>query len=725
MSGSKRKSDRHEHRHGEGRPRAGAGPAPVSKGLFLLAVLGGALSGAGGYWLAERLRAQTSPPPPASTPPPVATPGPTPLSQADMARLWKAVAELEERLAELEAQPLPTVASAPSPAASTPSAQPGLPPAGTRPPAGTKPPVASGTQPPPHPRPPQPAPPGTVLSEYRRMEMAAGHRAEYERLLDEARAVLKLDVAKWNELRPAFDRLFAPVESALTDLEDGRDSAPPKVNDLVRPGLPALLEAVRKIAPPEGWSAFDAWRRSIDDDAGRWTTRGDYLLDGEDYRGYRARLAAGRLWPVLAEELERFCERTKPDGDNREKLEELLRGHLERICRALDDAGGPDLADPRVMDQVRPIAKATEAEVGKLLGAANLAKFKEWETAAGGRVSYFFGQPPRPWIGDVVTRGHTAELFVDVDGGKPNLLVADGVETTEVVFRDLKKRAGLAVRFSTDNGAVETGPKLTDDQGLARAVYTADTKTSTATVKAEVAAEGEGDAPLVLATFVYNEKFDFRDLSKNEGVEGYTDEAFVRNDAMTREQIQAFLEARASFLASYSEDGRSAAEIIKAAADKHGVNPKVILVTLQKEQSLVTRKKALAADSREMKNAMGVRPKLARTFAAQVDAGARVLRQRFDEPIAFFPVPVKNKYGPDGRSTQAFREMNHIYVVPSTGTENVWAPVAFAPLTHATHAQHRYTNYVTHRPDAAAGKWQLPCGGVYLFVSTWRKLMGE
>jgi hypothetical protein len=276
-----------------------------------------------------------------------------------------------------------------------------------------------------------------------------------------------------------------------------------------------------------------------------------------------------------------------------------------------------------------------------------------------------------------------------------------------------------------DSGKIDTDPKITDDQGLARATYTADTKTSTATVKAQVADGAEGNEPLVLTTYVYNEEFNFRDLSRNKGVEGYNDEAFVRNDAMTLEQVQAFLAAKGSFLASYSEEGRSAAEIVKAAADKHGVNPKVLLVTLQKEQGLITRKRRLAADAPEMRNAMGVRPRLAQTFSTQVDVGARVMRRRFDEPITFFPVPVKNKYGPDGRATQEFREANHIYVVPSTGVRNVWAPVAFEPLTKATHAQHRYTNYVTHRPDAAADKWQLPCGGVYLFVSTWRKLIGE
>ena len=714
-------------------PLSGSERKPAaSKALFLLAVLGGALGGAGGYWLADHFRRR---PEPVAAPVPAPPPARPSVSAADMAKLWKAVADLEDRLAKVELallEPRPGPAELPKPPG------PGEKPATPTPPVVPVTPAVPVTPPVAGPKPfdslrslkalsnvEGPAPPPAPLTDYRRMEMAAEHRAEYERLLGEIQDVLKIDAAKWNELRPAFEKHFAPVELALKDLEAGKATAPPRVNELVGPGVPAILEAVRKAVAPGAWAAFDAWRRSVADAPGRWATKGDYLLAGEDYRDFQARRAAARYWPVVAEELGRFYEQARPDEAKRRKLEGLLQAHLDKVYRALQGQEGPDLASPQVMDRVKPIAKATEAEVGGLLGAAALARFKDWETAAGGRVSYFFGRPPRPWIGDILTRSYTAELCVDVDNRKPNLLVADGAETTEVVFRDLKRRPGLKVQFSVDNGRIDPEPKLTDDQGLARASYTADTKTSTATVKAQVADGAEGSEPLVLTTYVYNEEFNFRDLSRNKGVEGYTDAAFVQNEAMTLAQVQAFLEAKGSFLAAYSEEGRSAAEIIKAAADKHGVNPKVILVTLQKEQSLITRKRRLGADAPEMKNAMGVRPRLAQTFSTQVDAGARVMRRRFDEPISFFPVPVKNKYGPDGRATQEFREANHIYVVPSTGAGNVWAPVAFEPLTRATHAQHRYTNSVTHRPDAAAGKWPLPCGGVYLFVSTWRKLIGE
>ena len=85
-----------------------------------------------------------------------------------------------------------------------------------------------------------------------------------------------------------------------------------------------------------------------------------------------------------------------------------------------------------------------------------------------------------------------------------------------------------------------------------------------------------------------------------------SDSDFLNINSMTASDIQSFLTAKGSYLAGYSEGGRTAAQIIYDAA--HGaneasgtfngitvntttgtVNPEVLLVTLQKEQSLITR----------------------------------------------------------------------------------------------------------------------------------------
>jgi len=81
---------------------------------------------------------------------------------------------------------------------------------------------------------------------------------------------------------------------------------------------------------------------------------------------------------------------------------------------------------------------------------------------------------------------------------------------------------------------------------------------------------------------------------------------FLDINSMNTSDIQAFLVARGSYLAGYSDGGRSAAQIIydashgkyEAAGDWNGIsisestgtiNPEVILVFLQKEQSLISR----------------------------------------------------------------------------------------------------------------------------------------
>ena len=86
-----------------------------------------------------------------------------------------------------------------------------------------------------------------------------------------------------------------------------------------------------------------------------------------------------------------------------------------------------------------------------------------------------------------------------------------------------------------------------------------------------------------------------------------SDGEFIDTNSLSVSEVQSFLNDRGGFLASFSEGGRSAAQIIWDAA--HGkndaagtwngivinestgtVSPKVILVTLQKEQSLLTMK---------------------------------------------------------------------------------------------------------------------------------------
>jgi len=107
----------------------------------------------------------------------------------------------------------------------------------------------------------------------------------------------------------------------------------------------------------------------------------------------------------------------------------------------------------------------------------------------------------------------------------------------------------------------------------------------------------------------------------------------------TRSEVQAFLDSRGSYLRDYSAEDvngqiKSAAEIIYDAAERYQINPKFILVTLQKEQSLITDD---APTMRQLEWATGYGvcdscstsdPNLARHrgFGRQVDNAAGVMR---------------------------------------------------------------------------------------------------
>lgn len=130
-----------------------------------------------------------------------------------------------------------------------------------------------------------------------------------------------------------------------------------------------------------------------------------------------------------------------------------------------------------------------------------------------------------------------------------------------------------------------------------------------------------------------------------------SDYHFVEAAAMSVVDIQNFLEFKRSPLASYSTlDGlglnRSAAEIISQVAAAYQISPKLLLVTLQKEQSLIEDDSPTA---KQFDWAMGYGvcddcdpDDLAlikfKGFAKQIDQAAKRLRWFFDHPGQYFGV---------------------------------------------------------------------------------------
>ncbi|KKS52055.1 MAG: D-alanyl-D-alanine endopeptidase 1 [Candidatus Magasanikbacteria bacterium GW2011_GWD2_43_18] len=122
-----------------------------------------------------------------------------------------------------------------------------------------------------------------------------------------------------------------------------------------------------------------------------------------------------------------------------------------------------------------------------------------------------------------------------------------------------------------------------------------------------------------------------------------SDEELQAWDTMSRTDIQAFLDERGSFLSTFRTEDKNgvnklAADIIYAAAMDNKINPKYILVKLQKEQSLITEKNPTQKqldgatgygitdgcgwDCATYKNNQG--------FGKQVDAAAGIMRWYYD-----------------------------------------------------------------------------------------------
>lgn len=155
------------------------------------------------------------------------------------------------------------------------------------------------------------------------------------------------------------------------------------------------------------------------------------------------------------------------------------------------------------------------------------------------------------------------------------------------------------------------------------------------------------------------------------------------------------------------------------------INPKIVLCTLQKEQSLIAQKTPLLDSDPRMQKAMGVALSVAKGFHDQVNSGCQVFSKWFSAPITFFPVAIKQKFDRNGALVRGYNDQNHIYVVPS-GPDNDFVAVGFMCANHSTFTQHKFTNYLTHRTDLEAGHGvKLPTGGVYSFISIWKRYFGS
>lgn len=121
--------------------------------------------------------------------------------------------------------------------------------------------------------------------------------------------------------------------------------------------------------------------------------------------------------------------------------------------------------------------------------------------------------------------------------------------------------------------------------------------------------------------------------------------------ALETREIQDLLESMDSFLADYTVGGETAAAMIGRIAREHEVNPWLLLATLEKESSMVSREKAPPA--RRLQAAMGYgyddggsRAGKGSNLGWQLEKGAKLLRELFDEGRALsYPQKMRVDYG--------------------------------------------------------------------------------
>jgi hypothetical protein len=205
---------------------------------------------------------------------------------------------------------------------------------------------------------------------------------------------------------------------------------------------------------------------------------------------------------------------------------------------------------------------------------------------------------------------------------------------------------------------------------------------------------------------------------------------------MTVAAIQSFLAGRSSFLAKFyfvgstagfvdsngngkfdsgepsyiksgslkaGTTGTSAASVISSIAIAHGVNPKVLLATAEKEASLISRitmptYPPPTSQSVNLDFVMGCGS--ATNFRDQFDCAATFLVSHSNDRADRFGQPITYPY--------FFATNAGIQHDDGSGRK----PVTFAVSNGAAYTQYRYTPFIQASPTG---------GGVYLFESAWRK----
>lgn len=214
-------------------------------------------------------------------------------------------------------------------------------------------------------------------------------------------------------------------------------------------------------------------------------------------------------------------------------------------------------------------------------------------------------------------------------GAEQEILFANGARNTPVTALVTKTGGnpvpGKQVTFSIDSGGGTVAPATdtTDAAGEATTTLTAANATGRTKVKAVVANTGTARAKI----YMYKQQvasgppavdFDFNEI--------ISDSAFTTTPAAfdTQQEIEDWLTAKGSGLAGMTYGGTLISQIIHDAAQAQGINAQIILVTLQKEQGLISDPSPTPA---KLNSAMGISP--SSNIKSQIETGAQTFKNHF------------------------------------------------------------------------------------------------
>lgn len=178
-----------------------------------------------------------------------------------------------------------------------------------------------------------------------------------------------------------------------------------------------------------------------------------------------------------------------------------------------------------------------------------------------------------------------------------------------------------------------------------------------------------------------------------------TDEELLARDSLSQAAIQAFLIRENSVLAAYSQtvEGKTmtAAEMIWQIAQKHGVNPKFLLTTLEKEQGLIHKTTATAK---------------ALDWAAGYGCYGGGCKEKYQ---GFY-----NQVEASAETQQIYWQKAGQFAFNVGQTSNSFDNFPVTPANKATANLYIYTPYVGYSPEIGV---LAPYGGNRLFWQVWHR----